>query len=81
MDTILVVVFMRLVHPWKDILFGQMKETEEVHPIESQDIQDTQSQIQVRFFLFIETGKHNYRVFQLDMIHFEVPDGQLKLTS
>ena len=51
---------MRLTHPWKDILFGQMKETEEAQPIESQDIPDTQSKIQVRFSHFIETGKHGY---------------------
>ena len=48
-DTILVVVYMKLAHPWKDILFGQMKETEEAKPIESTDIQDTQLEIQVRF--------------------------------
>ena len=48
-DTILVVVFMKLAHPWKDILFGQMKNTEEAQPFESTDIQDTQSKIQVRF--------------------------------
>ena len=29
MDTILVVIFMKLAHPWKDILFGQMEQTEE----------------------------------------------------
>ena len=46
-DTILVVVYMRLAHPWKDILFGQMKEEEQ--SIESTDIQDIQSKIQVRF--------------------------------
>ena len=50
-DTILVVVFMRLAHPWKDILFGQIKNTEEAQAIESTDIQDTQSKIQVRFYL------------------------------
>ena len=48
-DTILVVVYMKLAHPWKDILFGQMKETEEAKPIESTDIQDMQLEIQVRF--------------------------------
>ena len=48
-DTILVVVYMRLAHPWKDILFGQMKETEEAKSTESTDIQDMQSKIQVRF--------------------------------
>ena len=63
-DIILVVVYMRLAHPWKDILFGQMKEMEEAQPIESQDIQDTQSEIQVRFPLFIETGKHGYSKYK-----------------
>ena len=48
-DTMLVVVFMKLVHPWKDILFGQMKETDEVQSNESTDIQDTQSKNQVIF--------------------------------
>ena len=48
-DTILVVVYMKLAHPWKDILFGQMKETEEAKPIESAELQDTQPEIQVRF--------------------------------
>ena len=50
-DTILVVVFMRLAHPWKDILFGQIEKTEEAQGIESTDIQDTQSKIKVRFYL------------------------------
>ena len=45
-DTILVAVFMKLAHPWKDILFGQMEKTEETQPIES-DIQDMQSKNQV----------------------------------
>ena len=45
-DTILVAVFMKLAHPWKDILFGQMEQTEETQPIES-DIQDMQSKNQV----------------------------------
>ena len=58
-DTVLVVVYMRLAHPWKDILFGQMTEMEEEQTIESTDIQITQSEIQVRFPLFIETGKHS----------------------
>ena len=48
-DTMLVVVFMKIVHPWKDILFGQMKETDEVQSNESTDIQDTQSKNQVIF--------------------------------
>ena len=47
---------MRLAHPWKDILFGQLKEMEEAQPIESTDIQETQSEIQVRFSLLIETA-------------------------
>ena len=51
-DTMLVVVFMKLAHPWKDILFGQMEKTEETQPIES-DIQDMQSINQVIFFAFI----------------------------
>ena len=50
MDTILVVVFMKLAHPWKDILFGQMEQTEETQPIEL-DIQDVQSKNQVIFLL------------------------------
>ena len=58
-DAILVLVYMRLAHPWKDILFGEMKETEETQSIESTDIQDTQSKIQVRFLLYIKTGKHD----------------------
>ena len=55
MDTILVVVFMKLAHPWKDILFGQMEQKEETQPTESTDIQDTRSKIQVRFPLSIKT--------------------------
>jgi hydrogenase-4 membrane subunit HyfE len=51
LDTILVVVFMKLAHPWKDILFGQIKKAEEAQSIEEADIQDTQSRIQVRFSL------------------------------
>ena len=51
-DTMLVVVFMKLAHPWKDILFGQMEQTEETQPIEL-DIQDMQSKNQVKFFAFI----------------------------
>ena len=50
MDTILVVVFMKLAHPWKDILFGQMEQTEETQQIES-DIQDVQSKNQDIFLL------------------------------
>ena len=50
MDTILVVVYMRLAHPWKDILFGQMEQTEETQPIEL-DIQEVQSNNQVIFLL------------------------------
>ena len=52
MDTILVVVFMKLAHPWKDILFGEMEQTGETQPIVS-DIQDMQSKNQVIFFAFI----------------------------
>ena len=48
-DTILVVVFMKLAHPWKDILFGQMEHTVETQPIESTDIQDIQTNNQVIF--------------------------------
>ena len=50
-DTILVVVFMKFAHPWKDILFGQLKETKEAQKIESTYIQEEQSKIQVRFYL------------------------------
>ena len=56
-DIILVVVFMQIAHPWKDILFGQIKELEEAQPMESTDIHDTQSKVQVRFSLFKEIGK------------------------
>ena len=52
MDTMLVVVFMKLAHPWKDILFGQMEQTEDTQPI-GLDIQDMQSKNQVKFFAFI----------------------------
>ena len=51
-DTILVVVFMKLAHPWKDILFGQMEQTEETQPIEL-DIQDVQSKNQVIFCFYL----------------------------
>ena len=51
-DTMLVVVFMKLAHPWKDILFGQMEQTEDTQPI-GLDIQDMQSKNQVKFFAFI----------------------------
>ena len=51
MDSILVVVFMKFAHPWKDILFGQLKETKEAQKIESTYIQEEQSKIQVRFYL------------------------------
>ena len=37
-DAILVVVFMKLAHPWKDILFGQM-DPEETQLIEPTDMQ------------------------------------------
>ena len=58
-DTILVVVYMRLAHPWKDILFGQMKEEEQ--STESTDIQVMQSKIQVRFSKFLDgMCVHNY---------------------
>ena len=49
-DTILVAVFMKLAHPWKDILFGEMEQTEETQPIEL-DIQDVQSKNQVIFLI------------------------------
>ena len=49
MDTVLVVVYMKMAHPWKDILFGQMKKTEEVHSESIYSKKDTQSKIQVRF--------------------------------
>ena len=52
-DTILVIVYMRFAHPWKDILFGQKKETEKAQSIEPTDIPDTPSKNQVRFFPFI----------------------------
>ena len=48
-DTLLVVVFMRLAHPWKDILFGQMKNTEEAQSESIESTDDMQSKIQVRF--------------------------------
>ena len=48
-DAILVVAFMKLAHPWKDIVFGQMEPTEETQPIESIDTQDMQSNNQVIF--------------------------------
>ena len=48
MDSILVLVFMKFAHPWKDILFGQLKETKEAQTIESTDIQEEQSKIQVK---------------------------------
>ena len=62
MDTILVVIFMKLAHPWKDILFGQMEQTEEKPPSEL-DIQDVQSKNQVIFFhLFLKTtGNSNQK--------------------
>ena len=49
LDAILVVVFMKFAHPWKDILFGQMEQTEETQPIEATDIQEMQSSSQVIF--------------------------------
>ena len=55
-DTILVVVFMKLAHPWKDILFGQLKETKEAQTIESTDIQEEQSKIQVIFNLLFKNS-------------------------
>ena len=55
MDTVLVVVFMKMAHPWKDILFGQMEQREGTQPIKSTDIQDTKSKIQVKFTLSIKT--------------------------
>ena len=45
MDTILVAIFMKLAHPWKDILFGRM-EPEETQLIEPTDMQ---SKNQVKF--------------------------------
>ena len=53
-DTIFVVVYMRFAHPWKDILFSQMKKTEEVHSESINSKKDTQSKIQVRFSPFYE---------------------------
>ena len=53
-DTILVVVFMKFSHPWKDILFSQLKETEEAQTIESTDIQEEQSKTQVRCYLLFK---------------------------
>ena len=54
-DTILVAVFMKLAHPWKEILFGQMEQTEETQPIEL-DIQEVQSNNQVIFLLLFKNG-------------------------
>ena len=53
-DIILVVVFMKFAHPWKDILFSQPKETEEAQTIESTDIQEEQSKTQVRCYLLFK---------------------------
>ena len=66
MDTILVVVFMKLAHPWKDILFGQMEQTEKTQPIESTDIQDMQSSNQVIFspFQYLKESNHNCSKFK-----------------
>ena len=58
-DTLLVVVFMKLAHPWKDILFGQLEISEETQSNESTDVQNTKSKIQVRYPLCIKTGKHD----------------------
>ena len=66
-DTILVMVYMKLAHPWKDILFGQMKE---IQPIESQDIQDMQSEIQVRFSLFVEKQENTPLSCQCQFFYF-----------
>ena len=55
-DTILVGVFMKLAHPWKEILFGQMEQTEETQPIEL-DIQEVQSNNQVIFLLLFKSGQ------------------------
>ena len=55
-DTILVAVFMKLAHPWKEILFGQMEQTEETQPIEL-DIQEVQSNNQVIFLLLFKSGQ------------------------
>ena len=47
-------------HPWKDILFGQMKEAEEDAKLtESTNNQDMKSKIQVRFPLYREIRKQN----------------------
>ena len=64
MDTILVVVFMKLAHPWKDILFGQMEQTEEIQPIEL-DIQDVQSKNQVIFFPLFENKQTQLQQIQI----------------
>ena len=48
LDTILVIVFMRLAHPWKDILFGNNEKKESIEP---EDIHDMQSNNQVIFYL------------------------------
>ena len=34
-DGFLVYIYMRFAHPWKDILFGEMKKTKGVKPMES----------------------------------------------
>ena len=47
---------MKFAHPWKDILFGQLKETKEAQTIESTDIQEEQSKIQVIFNLLFKNS-------------------------
>ena len=67
MDTILVVVFMKLAHPWKDILFGQMEQTEKTQPIESTDIQDMQSSNQVIFSPLFVSKKRQTHLQQIQI--------------
>ena len=67
MDTILVVVFMKLAHPWKDILFGQMEPTEETQPIESIDTQDMQSSNQVIFSPLFVSKKRQTHLQQIQI--------------
>ena len=63
LDAILVAVFMKLAHPWKDILFGQLEQTEETQSIES-NIQAMQSKNQVIFLPLFKKDNHNYSKFK-----------------
>ena len=59
-DTILVFVYMKFAHPWKDILFGQMEQTEETQSIESTDIQDVQINNEVILLPFYDLKKQSH---------------------